>query len=186
MPDRSVLRNIANVVLDFDDVAAAAYRKLAPDWVPTESYSVRFFAEQVPNPSSRITLTDELDALGVPRCQLNWQLSEEDVYSTRRTIELFGLVAGREGLGRVQSLLDGGGFSSVQSRVGHHHIGTTRMTSDSNQGVVNADCRTHDWSNLYIAGSSVFTTGGACTPTLTIVALALRLSSHLKTQLARE
>jgi len=65
---------------------------------------------------------------------------------------------------------------------GMHHAGTTRMHDDPREGVVNADCRVHDIANLYVAGSSVFPTMGAANPTLTIVALALRLADHLKLQ----
>jgi choline dehydrogenase-like flavoprotein len=66
---------------------------------------------------------------------------------------------------------------------GKHHIGTTRMHTDPKQGVVDPDCRVHGLANLYVAGSSVFPTSGYANPTLTIVALALRLADHLKTRL---
>jgi choline dehydrogenase-like flavoprotein len=49
---------------------------------------------------------------------------------------------------------------------------------------VDANCRVHGVANLYIAGSSVFTTSGASNPTLTLVALALRLADHVRTQLS--
>ena len=68
---------------------------------------------------------------------------------------------------------------------GKHHIGTTRMHVDPKQGVVDPDCRVHGLSNLYVAGSSVFPTSGYANPTLTIVALALRLADHLKARLSR-
>jgi choline dehydrogenase-like flavoprotein len=64
-----------------------------------------------------------------------------------------------------------------------HHMGTTRMADDPAAGVVDADCRVHGVSNLFVAGSSVFTTGGIGAPTLTIVALALRLANHLRGKL---
>ena len=62
---------------------------------------------------------------------------------------------------------------------GMHHMGTTRMHDDPRQGVVDANCRVHDLANLYVAGSSVFPTGGVANPTLTMVALAIRLADHL-------
>jgi choline dehydrogenase-like flavoprotein len=68
---------------------------------------------------------------------------------------------------------------------GKHHIGTTRMHADPKQGVVDPDCRIHGLANLYVAGSSVFPTSGYANPTLTIVALALRLADHLKVRLGR-
>ena len=64
--------------------------------------------------------------------------------------------------------------------VGGHHIGTARMSADPNRGVVNTQCRTHDVENLYIAGSAVFPTSGSANPTLTIVALAIRIADQLK------
>ena len=63
---------------------------------------------------------------------------------------------------------------------GWHHMGTTRMGDDPKQSVVNADCKVHGIDNLYIAGSSCYVTAGAPNPTLTLVALSLRLSDHLK------
>jgi choline dehydrogenase-like flavoprotein len=59
-------------------------------------------------------------------------------------------------------------------------MGTTRMHPDPGRGVVDADGRVHGVANLYIAGSSVFPTSGSANPTLTIVALALRLADHLE------
>ena len=63
---------------------------------------------------------------------------------------------------------------------GCHHMGTTRMSDDPGSGVVDRDCRVHGVTNLYVAGSSVFPTGGYVTPTFTIVALALRMADHIK------
>lgn len=66
---------------------------------------------------------------------------------------------------------------------GYHHMGATRMSQDPRHGVVDADCRVHDLDNLYVAGSSVFPTAGFANPTLTLVALALRLTDHLADRL---
>ena len=63
-----------------------------------------------------------------------------------------------------------------------HHMGTTRMSSSPHRGVVDPDCRVHGIDNLSVAGSSVFPTASSGSPTLTIVALALRLAQHLERQ----
>ncbi len=63
---------------------------------------------------------------------------------------------------------------------GFHHLGTTRMSNNPKKGVVNANCKLHGVNNLFIAGSSCFTTGGAVNPTFTIVALSIRLADHIK------
>ena len=138
-------------------------------------YSIWSLAEQSPNPDSRIALIDKRDALGMPRVKLNWRLSELDTYSVLRTLELFAQELGRSDLGRLRI-----GTFPETFHYGNHHMGTTRMSDDPRQGVVDAHCCVHGMTNLYVAGSSVFATSGASTPTLTIVALALRLAKHVK------
>jgi choline dehydrogenase-like flavoprotein len=73
-----------------------------------------------------------------------------------------------------------------QAKDGFHQIGTTRMGFDPQQSVVNTDCRSHDLQNLYIASSSVFSSTGQANPTFPTVALGLRLSAHLASQIAGE
>ena len=114
---------------------------------------------------------------------MNWQLTETDKRSIRLSLLRVAEEFGRLGLGRVQ--LDETFFSDESSWPqpmwsGCHHMGTTRMSDNPRIGVVDKNCRVHTVQNLYIAGSSVFPTGGYATPTLTIVALALRLAKHIK------
>lgn len=71
----------------------------------------------------------------------------------------------------------------VGTNAGWHHMGTTRMSDDPKKGVVDANCRIHGITNLYVAGAACYATSGAPNPTLTLVALSLRLSEHLKNQL---
>ncbi|MGI9484674.1 MAG: FAD-dependent oxidoreductase [Geminicoccaceae bacterium] len=139
-------------------------------------------AEQAPNPQSRVLLDDERDALGLRRLQLDWRLSELDKRSIRDLAFLIGAEFGRLQKGRVglpRWLLDETPRDDDPILGGYHHMGTTRMADDPSTGVVDADCRVFSTRNLFIAGSSVFTTGGAANPTLTIVALALRLAERL-------
>jgi choline dehydrogenase-like flavoprotein len=142
--------------------------------------------EQAPNPDSRVTLSAEKDALGVPRARLDWRLTELDKRSIRTYYQLLGQEMGRTGTGRVQIhewlLGDDRSWPSSISG-GWHHMGTTRMHGDPKMGVVDSNCRVHGLGNLYIAGAAVYPTAGAVNPTLTLVALALRLSDHLKTTL---
>jgi choline dehydrogenase-like flavoprotein len=67
---------------------------------------------------------------------------------------------------------------------GKHHMGTTRMHTIPHKGVVDENCLVHGVNNLYIAGSSVFPTSGMANPTLTIVALAIRLAERVKQVMA--
>jgi choline dehydrogenase-like flavoprotein len=140
-------------------------------------------AEQAPNPASRVTLTDRRDALGLPRLRLEWRLSPDDVDGIIRSQQIVKTAIEAAGLGRVISRFDDGLESPATLQGGWHHMGTTRMHTDPLHGVVDADCRVHGVSNLYVAGSSVFPTGGYANPTLTLIALALRLADTLKTRL---
>ncbi|HUR60455.1 MAG TPA: GMC family oxidoreductase [Opitutaceae bacterium] len=142
--------------------------------------------EQAPNPESRIVLSDEKDEIGMPRANLRWKFTGLDKRSVRVFYELLGKELGRAGLGRVQLmewLLDGDDdkWPNILSG-GWHHMGTARMHDDPKQGVVDANCKVHGLANLHVAGASVYTTGGAVNPTLTLVALSLRLADHLKTK----
>jgi choline dehydrogenase-like flavoprotein len=141
--------------------------------------------EQAPNPQSRVRLAAERDALDVPRAQLEWRLSALDKRSLLRGHQLVGRALARAGLGRLQILLrEDDAEWPDDLAVGRHHMGTTRMHADPRRGVVDASCRVHGVDNLFVAGSSVFPTSGAAGPTLTIVALAIRLADHLKQALA--
>lgn len=137
--------------------------------------------EQAPNPASRVRLDDEADALGVPRARLEWRLSNLDRESLRRGHELLAAELGRTGLGRLQVMLDESDLAWPADMVGgRHHMGTTRMHETPERGVVDPHARVHGVDNLYVAGSSVFPTSGASNPTLTIVALALRLAERIR------
>ena len=145
-----------------------------------------FFArmEQSPNPSSRITLDTEKDALGMPRVVLDWRLTELEKRSYRKLIETIGVACGITGVGRVRLhewLHDENDASWPEHLAGGwHHMGTTRMHVNSKEGVVDEHCKVHGIGNLYIAGSSCFPTAGSANPTYTIVAMTLRLADHLK------
>lgn len=134
--------------------------------------------EQAPNPASRITLGEQTDALGIPRVHLHWQLGELDWASVRRAHELAARGMGFARLGRAS--VDLAGPWPADMAGGNHHMGTTRMHANERQGVVDANGAVHGVPNLFVAGSSIFPTAGAANPTLTIVALALRLADHLR------
>jgi choline dehydrogenase-like flavoprotein len=142
--------------------------------------------EPAPNPDSRVMLARERDELGMQQVALDWRLSDVDRRNVRRTLEIFGAEVGAAGIGRVRILYDedeSGWPADLNG--GQHHMGTTRMSNDPKQGVVDTNCRVHGLSNLFVAGSSVFPTASGATPTLMLVALALRLADHLQAAMLR-
>ena len=164
-------------------VALGATATAPPTKGPPRFYHLTTRQEQAPNPDSRVTLSAEKDALGMPRARLDWRVTELDKRSMRTFYQLLGREMGRTGTGRVQIrdwlLSDDRTWPSFISG-GWHHMGTTRMSADPKQGVVDANCRVHGLANLYIGGAAVYPTAGAVNPTLTLVALSLRLADHLK------
>ncbi len=166
--------------LVFGDIATAGVDKLAGG-LPLLGIGLLTAIEQVPNPDSRVSLANERDAMGMRRVQLDWRLTDLDKHSVVRTLELLGAELGRTGLGRLRIDVDDDSNTWPEDLAGGwHHMGTTRMSDDPSRGVVDRDCRVHGVDNLYVAGSSVFTTAGTGTPTMTLVALSLRLTDHLR------
>ncbi len=146
---------------------------------PGAVLALSVMAEQPPDPVSRITLSQKTDRLGLRLPHLHWGVGRRDFEDVQRSTELLAAEFKKVGAGKVVSLWERGERRPPVVTGGWHHIGTTRMSVDSKSGVVDADCRVHGVDNLYVAGSSVFPTSGYANPTLTLVALAVRLARHL-------
>lgn len=139
--------------------------------------------EQSPNPASRITLSEERDALGVRRVVMDWRLTELDLHTLRTGHRLLAQSLGRRDWGRLKGWPDGFDLTAGDAgplHGGHHHLGTTRMHASPSEGVVDPSCRLHGVDNLYLAGASTFPTSGYANPTLTIVAMSVRLARELR------
>ena len=112
------------------------------------------------------------DFLGQPIAQATFRFSLRGIRTVYDYVnaELIRSGLGRLGVpGNVQNIQDGGG----------HMIGSTRMGNDPAVSVTDAHAQVHGVRNLYLAGSSLFPAAGAANPTLTILALSLRLADHL-------
>ena len=179
---RRLLHHLGAVAADPRSAGAMAYRKLRPP--PARRLMVGCRAEQAPNPDSRVTLDDRVDAFGVPRVRLHWALTARDRDGIERAAAVWRreLAAAGAAIGPI-----GPADEPWTARLapGAHHMGTTRMHADPARGVVDPDGRVHGTRNVFVTGSSVFPTAGWAPPTLTIVALALRLADHLRAGLPR-
>ena len=147
------------------------------------SFPLEFNAEQTPDPSNRITLQQDRDRHGVPRVHIAWHVGAQDAQAVMRAFQLLRQSLARSGAAQLlfdDELLPGQIARSIPLG---HHMGTARMAASPGSGVVDVDCAVFGLRNLYIASSAVFPTSSHANPTLTIVALAVRLARHLRSRL---
>jgi choline dehydrogenase-like flavoprotein len=188
-----VLHHVANVARDPVAVARFALhtltdRTLAERKFPSVivvprngRYSLDFHAEQEPNPDSRVRLGDDVDDRGVPRLIADWRYTAGDVATVKTALRLLAADLAQAGVGTFD--YDEDQVETEMTRYGAypgHHIGTVRMGDDPRTSMVDRDCRIHGVANLHVVGAAVFPTSSQANPTLTAVALALRLAAHLR------
>ncbi|WP_375454036.1 GMC oxidoreductase [uncultured Methylobacterium sp.] len=148
---------------------------------PGNLFSLDYHGEQVPNPDSRVTLDRTTDALGLQRVRLDWRYSPVDIRTADVALSLLDHALRRWGRGRLDYDPDSVAHHMLRDGAyGGHHIGTARMGATPASGVVDTECRVHGLNNLFLAGAAVFPTSSQANPTLTVVALTLRLADWLK------
>ena len=173
--------------------------------VVTRQIRIAAEPEALPLPGSRVKVSDDIgpgddfsnvapddkDALGIPKPQVNYEVSE---YTKRGFIEgqeTLQQMLGLLGVETIHTEIVGDGAAAVFTKNdityeygGAGHIaGTVIMGSNPADSVVDADCRSHDHENLFLLGSGVFPSLGTANPTLTIMALALRAADKIATDL---
>jgi len=183
---------VAHVAADLGSFTRTLVRRIASGHslalegaagVPSRSAAIVLDLEQAPDPDSRILLSEQRDALGLRRVKADWRIGELERRTAAAFTRMIGAEFARLDIGRLRLepwVQDERLPLSDALKETYHYIGTTRMAVDPRQGVTDADCAVHGMRNLYVSGSSVFPTAGQANPTLTIVALALRLADHLR------
>lgn len=168
------VKNAAEVFQTFDAIRRIQLNKNSKFLGQLEMIS-----ELNPDPNNRITLDSEVDRFGLQKSRLVLNLTKQHLRTITKSIELFAIELAGISNGRLRI-----GFSEEQPTRNYypanHHSGTTRMSENPQSGVVDSDCKLHGVSNLFVAGSSIFPTTGFANPTFTIVAMAQRLSDHIK------
>jgi choline dehydrogenase-like flavoprotein/predicted dehydrogenase len=163
--------------------AVDRYALHRPTLPPLSQLGIGCNVEQIPNPESRITLGTGRDALGQPVARIDWRLDDREFAAYRRAGELFIKECQRLGLETPKLapwLLATDESWRSQLHDMAHPMCSTRMSADPRNGVVDANCDVHGVKGLHVAGTSVFSTGGAANPTLMAVSLAIRLADHIK------
>jgi choline dehydrogenase-like flavoprotein len=157
-------------------------RKVPGFFVPSQAniYPILYHGEHLPHSHSCVEPTAERDALGMPRVRTRLWFSDTDVKSVRRAHEQLDSYLREQDLGHVEYLYDDvEGAVRNQLFGGYHQAGTTRMSDQPDDGVVDRDLAVHGFKDLFVASSSTFVTSGQANSTFMLIAFALRLADHI-------
>jgi hypothetical protein len=145
-------------------------------------YALHYHAEQAPNWESIITLSNEVDALGLKRAKIALKWSQQDIDSIIKAHQVLDQNLQDNGIGRLVYRVPPEQLNqSIQEQAvdGFHQIGTLRMSADAALGVTDGNGRLWGTQNVFIASSAIFPTSGQANPTLTMVALAVRQAEYI-------
>jgi choline dehydrogenase-like flavoprotein len=183
--DDHVMDDLYDVLTDLDGAYTQWNKRHAEHQI--SFLNVETYLEQPPHPDSRILLSEDKDALGMPRVKIDWAYFDHEPAGVQRFNEVLAASFGAAGIGRmkiVDNMTDPANFEELvrERSTGDHQLGATRISEGPESGVVDSNCSVHGVHNLFCAGSSVFSTPSHMNPTTTIVALAVRLAEHLQLQ----
>ena len=149
-------------------------------------YPLEYHAEHLPNPESRVQLSDERDKLGLRKLDVDIRFTRADFDGVARALDHFDRYIRRAELGKLE-YFQPDVAEAVEARAGggFHQIGTTRMSEREGDGVVDKDLAVHNAKNVHVVSSSTFVTSGQANSTFMIVVMALRLADHLCKEMAR-
>jgi choline dehydrogenase-like flavoprotein len=169
-PFRAITESLINQGLTGPALDAAIRHRAA------RQVTVASLIEQMPDPNNRVLPSaTEKDALGIPKPELHYAI---DSYVDRAAAQ------SRKIYQRISDLMGGTELKVDDRYMGNNHVtGTLMMGADPRDSVVDADCRSHDHPNLFMASTGVMCTGSTVNPTLTSVALALRATETIKSEL---
>jgi hypothetical protein len=143
-------------------------------------YPLQYRGEQIPNRQSRVSLASDRDSVGMPRLNINLRFSQADIDGILRCHQVWDDYLRTNGCGQLEYMSPNPGSAAWgMMSGGTHQLGTTRMTSKAEDGVVNEHLAVHGMDNLFVASSSVFLTSSQANPTFMVIVLALRLADHL-------
>lgn len=191
--EENTAAHIKNILVDFPQVIKFCIpffckrffaRRKIPGfflYIKNNVYSLHYHSEHAPSKNSKITLSDERDQYGLRKVVVDFKYKAIDVDTVLRAHDYIDGILRKEGCGYLEYVSDNP-ESDVWSQAsdGFHQIGTTRMSIDPKEGVVDENCRVHGIDNLFVASSSVFVTSSQANPTLTIIAFSIRLADYIK------
>lgn len=129
------------------------------------------FMEEFGQHKNSFDIGDGTTRFGLPRTKINFTKLEDFDIRARKNLEKMSEVI--ETMGYSNTTTD------IGTQAGHHTCSTARMGADEKQGVVDADLKVFGTDSVYVLSNAVLPNCAAVNPTLTLVALAFKLSDHL-------
>jgi choline dehydrogenase-like flavoprotein len=186
-PSNELRRLLSNALADPGELLGIMYRYSIQKRAGTPKRGRVYLAalsEMAPDPDSRISLSDVRDQLGMRRTRIDWRIGDLERRTASEYIRAIASEFGRLGAGsydlKQAAILDDERAWVRMATDNSHHMGTTRMHDSDKLGVVDSNCQVHGVDNLYIGSSAVFPSSGSSYPTLTILALCIRVADRLK------
>ena len=139
--------------------------------------------EEEPNINNKIILDKKKDEFGIPIVKLLYKKSKKSLRTARDALEELANLYRNEDYGRIAIDKKIFNLEEFKSLGAWHHMGGTRAGTNTKESVVDRNLKIHGLDNIYVSGSSNFTTGGFTNPTFTIIQLAIRLSEKIKERL---
>ena len=179
--------NLINIISHPKELAGMAIDRYLRGLHPADENSIPRLecrAEQLPDPESRITLSEKVDAFGRPLPIIDWHTNDLEYRTVCHMTNMVSQEFERLRLGRLEPepWIINNDRSSWQTLLheGFHHMGTTRMANSPRNGVVDVNANVYGVRGLYVAGTSGFPNSGFANGALTMIALSIRLADHLK------
>jgi len=180
-------RAAARFVVEFGARRFLARRRRVPGffvYMPENTYPLQYHGEHLPQRDSRVTLSREVDALGMPRLDIDIRFSDDDVAGVVRAHQQWDEYLRRHGCGRIEYVHDDAAAAvGAQAGGGFHQAGTTRMAARAEDGVLTPELGVHGFEDLSVVSSSAFVTSGQANSTFMVVVFALRLVERLRREL---
>jgi choline dehydrogenase-like flavoprotein len=176
IPFAKALSALLNPVALIDMIAPVINWKIKKRGYASRSGKImlEIHSEQEPCAESYITLSDKVDALGMRRIKLNWSIPERSIQTIKKMAKLVQSEFEKAGLGRI--VLFPWTDNEPKLTDTYHQAGGLRMADNETEGVVDASCKVFGIDNLYVASSAVFPTSSFSNPTMTAMALSIRVA----------
>lgn len=178
-PWNDSIRSVQGRFAIADEIAKE--KQIGKCWFWVTDDKAQMYLEMTPNYCSYVSLADTRDPVfGQRQTYIRWQLTELDKRTYETNCTHFDAAARKR---EKDSGIEWSSWKELANEwtINGHHLGTTRMSASTapEGGVVDENLKVHGIDNLYVAGASVFPTCGTSNPTMTIVALSIRLAEHL-------